>query len=827
LATFAVVVTGTFVPIADDAALTYYFIWAGGDVVGLLAAASALIVGIACVGALRAARQLGSAQEREAARGVWLAPLTLAALPALGLLPAIPGVGERGAVVAFFFYDLKWWWLGTALVLTFWRLHSILGSPLRSSAARVAGWSPAARLLAGDSCLAVTLIVWVTVTSPHVRMTSDLFGDEPRYVRYCETWYQGRGCDASANTSFSASSLDASPHLLRNLGLVAQTAVEEAPRLVRDLAQFAAHPLTFRWNRSPGGVNGFVTGKDGTGMYALHQPGWSLMLLPGYAIDRYLLGTGQGHQDEFPAELAMTTTTTLVLYALCGIVLFRLLRVVLANEGAAWLSAVFAMATFPTSAFAFQLYPEIAAMLIVVASALIVAKGLVREPVVAPRSRLRTFAVGMLMATLCWLHPRFLLLSAVLAGFGVWAVGRERRLFLAAGWTSVLFVLGAYNFHIAGSWMPNALYAASSDVRQLVLANIPDNLIAYFFHGSFGVAPNALWLLALIPGFALLLRGEPASALFVASVGLALAIPAAGHALNPAGGTPGRFVVAVVPLMIWPVAVLVRRCWSSAYFRVVTAIAMVLSLDAALSYNRTFVKDGLGILVDTMASGWRPDLAFPRIREYFRSTSDPEFALLVGFLLAIGAATYWVLRRDRHTPEATESASSFGARVSLPTICGVVAALIATTTGVAAGLDQWTYRRYMLPDADARNGLARAAVHLDVCRLCFSSERRHLSWRALPNPARDPIVNITSDGTSAAIQIDVGSSGAALGFGKVRASFGDGSTAPTAGFVGPLHIAHEYPAAGRYDVVVQVAVASGTRTFQQALTIPDLVHRTP
>ena len=69
---------------------------------------------------------------------------------------------------------------------------------------------------------------------------------------------------------------------------------------------------------------------------------------------------------EFPAELVMTNFAVLFLFGLCAVALFRLLRHALGSDSLAFLWAAVGILTLPTAAFAFQFYPELAALLLTI-----------------------------------------------------------------------------------------------------------------------------------------------------------------------------------------------------------------------------------------------------------------------------------------------------------------------------------------------------------------------------------------------------------------------------------------------------------------------------
>ena len=52
----------------------------------------------------------------------WLMPAAIVGIAALGVARAVRGVGERGAVLAYLFFDLRWWWAAIAASAVCWRV---------------------------------------------------------------------------------------------------------------------------------------------------------------------------------------------------------------------------------------------------------------------------------------------------------------------------------------------------------------------------------------------------------------------------------------------------------------------------------------------------------------------------------------------------------------------------------------------------------------------------------------------------------------------------------------------------------------------------------
>ena len=801
---------GTLVPLRDGAGIEYLFAWPGAAVLATrsLVALTGLTVLNLIVVRARRSRPADSGNAADARSGRWLAPLTGLACVALGILPAVPGVGKYGAPAAYFFYDLRWWWLAALAGWTLIRADEEAGGVIFNRFRRPSAWRPSARALLLEGLLVATVVAWAIGTTPNLRFIGELHGDEPKYVRYCELWYQGEGLDISRKAFFTDEPLDAPPRLQRTVLGLLHASLEELRAFGSDLRQFAASPRSFRWNRATGG-NGFVAGKHG-GIYQIYQPGLSAILFPGYFIDRYLLGFDGGYNGEFPDELPMTDLMMVLMYAGCASALFRLLRNALGNEHLAWIWAAIGTMTLPTTAFAFQLYTELPAALIIVAvtNYLLFMEG--------PTSAAAA-AAGAAAAGLSWLHPRFLLVSLCLAIVAALRTrSRARRMFIGV-FTVVLLSVMAFDYRVTGSWLPTALWDAAIPGGALTLAAVPLNLAAYAVDRRWGLMPHALILIALLPGLALLARRSLREAAVLAAIGLSLGIPAAGHTVSAAGGTPGRLVVAIVPLAAWPVALLIREFWAHAAVRVTAVACVILSLDAGLAYNWSHKKH-LGTIRDTSLSGWKPNLAFPGVHGDLWLSSHENFVL---FLVIVGIIAGLSLLAFVYATRRPASASASPPRSAWvpPAVVLAIAALgtVATTANGA-----WYDGDYMIEDASARRRAAESLVALSRCSVCFSSRSSMFDWTRLePNGARGVLLEVDVRDRTLSARVRVDAPDRAIGFGRVRVDYGDDAAlAPWSGIVSDTVFRHTYQRAGPYVVTAWLQLRDGSvRADRATITV--------
>ena len=574
--------------------------------------------------------------------GRWTAPVGLLALSLAPLMVFVPGLRQAGSPFVYVGHDLRWWLLGLAALLLAREIDALLDGALRRHARWPARWTPAARLLAWDTVIVAIVATWAIATMPTMRFVGDPHGDEPKYLRYAENWYQGNGFDLRPKQRMSDMPLDMPSRLWRNVALGAGAVVEETGAFVQDVKAFMRAPRSFRWNRAHGGDNWFLTGKRG-GLYQVHTPGLSALIFPGYFIDRHLLDLKSGHQGEVPAGLVMTNLTMLLLYAVWAVAMFRLLRRLLASEAFAAALAVLAMITLPVTSFAFQMYPETAAGLALTGVLIFLLFPRHGAPLT------RAVAFGLMCGFLPWAHIRFSLLSLAVVGYallpraGEW---RQRRAFLA-GYAVMVALMCAYAYRLTGSPLPNAMFSAEGTADPFDASLIAPYFTGYMVDRIWGILPHVpVYLLAFL-GLGPLWRANRAHALLFVAMYLSLAIPSAAHSLNAAGATPGRHLVAVLPLAAWPLGLAVREWWGSRTFRAAFATLTLLSLQAAFIYNWWHTKD-TGRMWDVSISGWKVNLLFAWTHGDVWAASRGNFMLfLIGAAAIVALIVTGFVRRAR------------------------------------------------------------------------------------------------------------------------------------------------------------------------------------
>lgn len=764
----------------------------------LLLAAAAVLLTLAfrTFGIGVAARYGEQARARE---GRWIAPLCLVSLTLVSLAVFIPGLARTGPAFVHIGYDLRFWLPAAAVLLVAREVDALMHGAPRAWLAGHVRVGPTARLLAWDAIVAAVVIAWAVITMNTMRFTGDPHGDEPKYLRYAENWYQGNGFALDSKQLMSDMPIDAPSRVTRNAALAARAAVEEAGALASDIRAFASSPRTFRWNRAKGGDNWFLTGKRG-GLYQVHTPGLSVLIFPAYVLDRHFLDLRSGYQGEIAGGLFMTNLTLLLIYAAWAVVMFRLLRRLFGHDALAAGLAVLAMITLPVTSFAFQLYPETAAGLATTGVLLYV---------LFPReggSGRRALAFGLACGFLPWLHIRFALLSIVLLAYamlprsGDW---RQRRMFLA-GYAALVALMCIYAYRLTGSAMPTAMFSAEGTADPFDASVIPIFFVGYMVDRIWGILPHVpVYLLAFL-GLGPLWRANRAHALLFAAAWLSLAIPSSAHSLNAAGATPGRHLVAVMPLAAWPLALALRQFWGSRIVRASFIALMLLSLQAAFVYNWWHTKDA-GRIWDVSISGWKVNLLFAWTHADVWETSRGNFILFLITLAVIAGLTLagFLRRRDTRPGAVALRAWMIAAALIVVAAAGAGAAAI---TGDAFRDDYVQH-----PLVSRRLALARLA-EMGRCTLCAASGRgevdaRTLTWNDVET--FDVFVAPGPDRT-AEIRVFARAKGGEPGFGYVRIDHGDGTSSAATAVSDLRRLTHVYRAPGTYTVRARLTLPDET-----------------
>jgi hypothetical protein len=606
-------------------------------------------------------RSVGAAMARTA----YAAPLSLLALLALPLLLQLDSPPAAVRVLSYFLFDLR----DVFVLLVLAACAFGLGARLE--------WTPDSWVRRPPTWLAycslgLVAIAFGLASSPPARFESVLAGDEPRYLRYAESFYQGHGIDISQKVSFDRF-VPGSADRGRQFLLFADRAAAALTGVFGD---------AIRWVRGeydrfagPRSRNSFIKGKDG-GIYQLQMPALATLLYPFYYVDRVYLNTESGSRNEFPKRLLVTGTAVLALYVLWGAVIYRFLVRYTGRPLLSWALALTGLTTIPIAPFNFQYYPEVAAGIIVWTALYVALFGRDRPPRAA-------FVHGVLLGLLPWLHVRFLIVSLVCASAFLIRLPHNlrTRMAFAAGYLSLLGLLGTYFYDVTGSVLPTAMYALSGHGR-LDIPGIRNGLAGLMLDRTYGILPySPIYVLAFL-GLWPVLSCRQRGTTWLWIVAGSLVLLAAAYVPWFAGSsTPARLIVAVVPFALLPLAHAFLLFGKNRIFAVVAGLLLVVSIHNAFAYNAHLNRAALLTMTDESISGWKSVLLFPTFLGRGHGALWPR-AYLVAFWLM--SATLLTVRSSLRAKPSRSSASPW----TPWSYCALVAAVILILSAAAGVLTQ-------------------------------------------------------------------------------------------------------------------------------------------
>jgi len=724
----------------------------------------------------------------------------------LSLLPAVNLATPQGhwwASWSYVLIDLRWWWWGLVVL---WVVHAArpggLGGLWRGARTHRGPWA--------EVSIVVVAVGVVYLSTPHVRFDSNLTGDEPKYVRYCENLYQGLGFDIAGIKRLDELPADHEPHVLDNLRDLAGIIGEESRNLVADGKALLAGRRQFNRARYLGGW--FLEGKRPGSVYQMHTPGLAMILLPAYYLDRHLLSDGWTWDREFPLPRPMLNVALLTLFGLYTLVLYRLLRTQ-TEPRLAWVMTLLAMVTLPVGAFAFQVYPEIAAGVLLVSAVLYLLS--------SHRSAWTALACGASVGFLPWLHVRFSLVLLVFLGWSLFEWRRHRRAtgFFAAGLILSLGTFCFYVYHVTGSLLPTGLYDSRGGYFSAseVLKGWP--ILA--FDETWGVLPHApMYALSLL-GMGVTWRRRPAAAGLVTLVLLSLAM-SAGHDPMAGGTTPGRYLVAGLPLLTVFLAHAALHWSGSRTFTAAFIVLALVSVDAGVAYNLHHFRGNNQLIAGGFA-GFRPNLLVPPVsREGW--VALPWAGAVVGALTCVllwlvAAGVRAGLRIAGGEGTRLEEPGQWALRPRARFIAAGFAILAAAGSAVSAARGEFVRPDFMATPADVRESALLSFRNQGRCTACAATGFGEV------NPVE--VVGLET----AEVTLDVAASpGPALtyavhavakrgnderGWGTLNVDFGDGTVLHDRHMFGERRVNHTYQKPGTYLVKV-LFEAQGDFRFEDA-----------
>jgi hypothetical protein len=773
-----------------------------------LALRSFAALGLICLWQVGCARRLFGLPRWQDAL-VWpavgsLAPLLLLILPAAALAlvaPPFATISSRaGAAIAppwiYLFIDMRWWLVAGICVLV-----------AQSTAERVRATQPRFSLPSGslfwELLLVATLLGAAFAFSPKNRFDPAVVGDEPKYVRYLENWYRGGGTNIEGMIPIQQLPIDYQPRVFSALGHVGQALAMIVADLSADARRILGLPAPPRPGAASSTGDAFVEGKRG-GIYQVHNPGLSLLLLPGYFIDRFALTWASHSFAQGPSHLYATNIAMLSLYLLWGVGLFRLLAAHTQNKFLAYVVTGVALLSLPATAFSYQYYPEVAAGLLIV---------LVGRYVTLTDARgWPAFGFGVLAGFLPWLHVRFGYVSILAAALiAARSAPRSVVAFLIGAGVS-LGTLCLYSYHITGSLLPFKVWSlmmAAEPTLQAVHPSVVRRLVGLWLDFNWGLLPHAPVYLLAMAGMWPLWQRNRMLAVFVVLAVLPLMVQSAAYNWHGSGTAPLRIVTAIVPLLAIPLADAVARFRRSRWFLVTFAVLAAISVDNGLAFNSGFDR-ARPVLVGPTTSGWLSRLAFPQV-----DTPDWLSNPLVIFWCAITLMTIaWPVVRDRRP--ATARVRSW-TTVTATVLLGVAA--VGSATGAWTGVTHSA--RFLRGYVESRDMALRARMEHGAGWSWSLRRGATALEEVFPNP---PGVEITVSSQPSvahvndAVSVDVGAAdrNGLTAWGTVAVDFGDGVRSKPVGLVGSATAHHVYTRPGDYQVTAVATMPGADEQRREA-----------
>jgi hypothetical protein len=433
-----------------------------------------------------------------------------------------------------------------------------MGQDLAALAAFLALRLPPVRLSAPGSraILLLSFLGYALLSPEWARQWEGHPGNEPKYLRMAVALGHGLTLDAEGVTA----AMEELPTTPPGEALVAagRALARESGRMVTAIARGEAGRAAIRATRI---TRQTVRGKEG-GVYYVLAPGPSLLLAPGFRVDRAL---NRARETVGPIPVAVLGWNLVA--ALLVVAVFVLVRDATGRAGlGATLAFLFALLP-PLLFYFFQFYPEMP-------GALVLAVAFHALALDTERLRRHPWLYGWMLATLPWLHQKFLPVWLALVATALWVIWRRRRVTPSASagkshqevgpWVArflvpqvlSLYLTALYNFAITGSVRPDALFLAWGP-GGVTSARVGQGILGLLLDARYGILPYVPLL--VLAGAGLAVGGGrrfatvlPAAAVYYLTV--ASADNWAGAVCNL-----GRYFMPLAPLGIVLVAVALDR----------------------------------------------------------------------------------------------------------------------------------------------------------------------------------------------------------------------------------------------------------------------------
>lgn len=311
-----------------------------------------------------------------------------------------------------------------------------------------------------------------------------------------------------------------------------------------------------------------------------HNPGLSILLIPGFAVAR-LLGA--------QIELLILTALT---FALAYILIARITGDILWS----WLSVAIVGLSASAFVYATEVYPEMpAALLLVVSLLLLQSKSLTGVGM--------ALLLASLLSAMVWLGVKYTPLAGLVTLWALWQMdARQRITLLISGGISAVFFVG-FHLRTFGALTPysvGVVYAGDSVLAVLeqhfAISDRVYRLIGLFIDQRFGIGRWSPVLLIAVPAMALLWRCGSLSRLVLTLIATQLCIATFLAVTMMGWWFPGRTMITVLPLFALPLALLLIRMpnWG----RTVVGLLALYSLAITAALTVAGHNDEIAIAVD-------------------------------------------------------------------------------------------------------------------------------------------------------------------------------------------------------------------------------------
>jgi len=481
----------------------------------------------------------------------------------------------------------------------------------------------------------IAFVVYALATPESARRWEGHPGNEPKTLRMAVALGQGLTLDVEG---VSAGMEALTP---RPLGSAATGAARGLGRQsVRMLAALAHGPHAVGADaiRATRVTRQTIRGKEG-GVFTVLAPGPSMLVAPLLRIDR-ALNMARGT----PGRLTLSLLAWNALAAALVAAVFLLARDAGAGAGAAAVVAGLTAVFPPFLFYSYQFYPEML-------GALVLALAL-RAILLTPWDRERVWRVawlGLLLASMPWLHQKFLPVWIVLVAMAVVRavdalVPLRTLLALLVPQAVSAYLFALYNYAITGSVRPDALYLAWGP-PGVSSARWGQGLLGLGLDARYGLLPYVPVYLLAAGG--LLLPGPFPRKLRWGAVPVAVYYLTVAAADNWSGAVCnlGRYIMPVLP---WAAALLSLVLAVARSRRAVLALFFLLAglsaIVAAALWNDPHAANDCALLLarGAIADG---NVYVPNL--FIRAWSDGApglWARIAAWLVIVGALAWWTRR---------------------------------------------------------------------------------------------------------------------------------------------------------------------------------------